>query len=286
MTIKKEDSIVVIEGKEAGPTVAIFAGVHGDEVCGVEAFQKKLPEITISRGKVFFVYANLRAIEENVRYTDANMNRCFGKDSDKHIEKALGSYERERALELMPILDQCEALLDIHASTNKESTPFIICEPHSFDIAKNLPDFPIRSHGWDDIETGGTDYYMNTVLTDSGVKGKGVCVECGYLADPFGQKRAENALLSFLRYFDMIDIDLDLVENTDQREIHAYDIYHTVIGFKKEREFYDFELLKEGEIIGYDGEVIIRAKENDVIIFPTNVEGSDKEAFILGRENN
>jgi hypothetical protein len=46
----------------------------------------------------------------------------------------------------MEILDKCDALLDIHASFTKDSVPFVICEKQSFDIARILPNFPIRSN--------------------------------------------------------------------------------------------------------------------------------------------
>jgi succinylglutamate desuccinylase/ribosomal protein S18 acetylase RimI-like enzyme len=284
-SIEKDDSIIKIDSGINGPTLAIFAGVHGDEVCGVEAFQKIIPEIKITKGVVYFVYANLNAIKENVRFTESNLNRCFGKDDDLHIQAVKGSYERERALELMLILDKCDALLDIHASTNVNSTPFIICEPHSFDIAKILPGFPIRSYGWDIIEKGGTDYYMNNVKTLSGDNGNGICIECGYLGDPAGQKRAENGLLAFLKYFDVIDEDISLIENKNQREINAYKIHITKNDFTKSREFADFELLKNGDLIGIDGDEDILAENNNVIIFPTNKTTSGEEAFILGVEN-
>ena len=268
------NNIFTFVGKQPGPTVTIMGGVHGNEPSGVIAIAKLLPNFSIARGKVHLIIANLRAIEQNVRETDMNMNRAFKDESLFADRRQLESYERKRALEIMPYLDESEALLDIHSSSSEKSTPFSICEPHSFDIVSRLP-FQIVSHGWDVIHPGGTDYYMNKK------GGRGICIECGYHLDKDGPAMAENSIQAFLILMGLIDGDIP-PKTPNQKIIYAHDIYHTKTNFKIARKFGDFEEIKKGEVIGVDGEIEVRALEDTVIIFARNVEGKG-EAFVLAK---
>ena len=69
------EEITQLIGKEDGATSIIIVGIHGDQLCGVEALKKILPNLEIERGKVLFGYGNPRAIEAHQHYTDVNLNR-------------------------------------------------------------------------------------------------------------------------------------------------------------------------------------------------------------------
>ncbi len=277
--MKSDPSIIVKKGRNPGKIVTIMGGVHGNEPCGVEALRKAIEEIEIINGKVYFIFANLAAYALGIRQTQMNLNRAFRHGNSLTGEEKT-SYERIRALELMPYLRKSVALLDIHSSSNQRSTPFIICEPHSFDVAKRLP-FPIRSHGWDKIEPGGTDYYVNK----NPFKGKGICIECGYHLDPEAPKRAYESILIFLRLMNMVDGDKNIPINSAQKQIDASFIYHTKTDFSVvSGSFPDFGRINEGTVIGYDGNRAITAPFDGVVIFPQNCGGPGEEAFIFGRE--
>jgi succinylglutamate desuccinylase len=266
-------SIYTFKGELPGPTVVIMGGVHGNEPGGVIAINKLLPGFSIKRGKVHFVIANLKAIELNVRETEMNMNRAF-KDESLLTEPQKKSYERLRALEIMPYLDESDALLDIHSSSTMGSIPFVICEPHSFEVASRLP-FSIVSNGWDKIHPGGTDYYMNKK------GGMGICIECGYHLDKEAPDIAENSIMTFLTLMNLIDGVIPS-KNSDQKHVHAYYVYHTVDDFKLVRKFDDFEEIKKGILIGTDGSLEINASEDGVIIFARNISGGN-ESFVFAR---
>lgn len=272
--MKTVEGVVTLIGKQPGKTLTIMGGVHGDEVCGIKALDEIISNISLKQGKVHFVYGNPQAIGICKRQTEMNLNRAFRSD-ELLSEKEKQSYERQRALEIMPFMDESVALLDVHSSTTKISTPFIICEPHSFEIAKFLP-FPIISYGWDLIQAGGTDYYMNH-------NGKiGICVECGYHLDPDAPRRAIESIMIFLSLFGAID-KRPSEKSVDQKIIHAYQIHLTKTDFTPFREFADFESLEEGEIIGTDGNDYILAPSNACVVFPHRREKPSEEAFVLGK---
>ena len=271
MIIKKENSIIKKTGDLPGKTLAVFAGVHGNEKAGVFALQKILKEIKITKGVVYFVFANLQAIEKDARCIEKNLNRCFLKGNTGV------TYEDKRAQELMPVLDECDVLLDLHASPAKKTIPFIICEKNSLDIIKNF-DFEIVSFGWNTIEPGATDGYMNE-------QGKiGICLECGLLHESENKANlAEKSVYQFLQYFDAIDSEIPF-SNYKQKVLQVKKaIKKKSEDFKFVRSFDDFEKLEEDELIASDGNEKYYAKKNECILFanPKNKKIGD-EVFIIG----
>jgi len=266
------EEIIQLVGEKKGPTSIVLAGVHGNEKCGVEAFKNVLPSLKIESGKVLFIYGNPRAIESNQRFTEANLNRMF-KDDNLLSEKEKNSYEYKRVQFLKTYLNQADALLDIHASNTLDSNPFIICEPNAKGIVKYLPIDRVVS-GFDKIEPGGTDYYMNNL-------GKiGICVECGYLGNPKSVRIAEESIFSFLMARGHITND---ITPKKQSHMHMYNLYLTKTNnFILSKLFDDFENISKGQILGVDGTTEIRAEKDGIILFARNRNKTGDEAFLFG----
>jgi succinylglutamate desuccinylase len=264
--------VVQKKSSQPGKTVAIFGGVHGNEGVGVEAVRWAVQNIELTRGTVFLVEANPPAIEANKRAIAKNLNRCF------HSGNVGKEYEDRRARELMTILEQCDALLDIHASNNPRATPFIICEDESFPLARTL-DFPIVSTGWDNVEPGATDGYMLRA-------GKiGICVECGYVGDAVHNlPRAQDTIRRFLAHYGLVE-EVMPVQHVRQRLIRVHEAAHkrhANTSFTK--HFADFESLVAGEVFAHDGDIEYAGKANDCIIFPHADQPIGAEIFILGTD--
>jgi uncharacterized protein len=281
--MREDPTIITIDSGNPGKTLTIMGGVHGNEPCGPAALRgllarfasDKSDKLQLTTGKLQLIFANLAAMAINERKTQMDLNRAFRPQSWLTPDEA-SSYERQRAVQLMPYLAESDALLDIHSSMTEKSTPFIICEPHSFPVAEMLP-FSIRSYGWDKIEPGGTDYFVNK----SG--GMGICIECGYHLDSEAPKRALTSALLFLKFFGAIPEDAAQANQKRQTVINAYDIYFSEADFKRARIFADFEPLKAGDLIGTDGGEAVLASDDCLIIFPTDRNKPGEEGFILGR---
>jgi succinylglutamate desuccinylase len=267
------DGVVRRDGSKPGKTVAIIGGVHGNEAVGMEVLRWAQETIQPECGTVYFIEGNPEAVKKNMRFLEKNLNRCFIKD-------LVGdSLEEVRARTLMPILDKCEVSLDIHASNSLEATPFVICEDAGLGFA-HLIDFPIISSGWDALEPGGTDSYMNA-------QGKiGLTIECGSIHHPeVTLPLAKEALLQFLRYTNNIEGEPSRT-SVEQRHIHV----HTV-GHKDERDvifsrdYADFEALRPGEIFAKQGDTDHVAGSGDCIIFPRPNVVNGAEIFILGKDH-
>lgn len=268
------ETAITLTGSEPGETVTVIGGVHGDEVCGVEALKSLISDLEIARGKVHFIFGNPRAIEQCVRLMEMNLNRAF-KPVENFTADELSSYERERALYIMPFLQESEALLDIHSSSSKITQPFVICESNSFGIVSHLP-VVLKARGFDELHPLGTDGYMNSI-------GKyGICIECGYHTDPAAVDVAKEAVLAFLSYFDIIDVALPPAK--EQTSVHAYGIYKTQTDFVRVREFGDFEKVSKGDVIGTDGGIPLEIEDdNSYVMFVNDCDGPNEEAFVCAR---
>ncbi|HLP79095.1 MAG TPA: succinylglutamate desuccinylase/aspartoacylase family protein, partial [Acidobacteriota bacterium] len=116
--------IKIYDSNKPGPTLTIFACVHGNEPCGEKALRQFV--FHPSRGRIITVIANIAALRAGKRFIDCDLNRSFTKSGTDALES-------QTAKILANILDESDALLDIHASSSVKSEPFVICEKHSLD---------------------------------------------------------------------------------------------------------------------------------------------------------
>lgn len=260
-----------IKGINPGKTSLILAGIHGNEKCGIEAFKQIIPALSIQNGEVFFVFGNPKAIERNVRFIDENLNRLFKKET---LSENNQTYERTLVSKLMEYMKQSDALLDVHASNTPDSKPFIIAENNAKDITKNLP-IKITVSGFDELEPGGTDGFMNSL-------GKiGICVECGYTQDFQSTEVAIETIYAFLE--SMGHIDTEQKTTKEQVSYHMENLYHTKTNnFRLTKTFSDFEFLKKGTLIGTDGTENVFATKDGYILFARNRDMENAEAFLFG----
>jgi len=271
-----KEEFIKLTGKQTGATSIVLVGVHGDEKCGIEALNKLLPNLKIEKGIVWFGYGNPRAIKANKRFTETNLNRMFKKEKMLSRKEKV-SYEYKRAQFLKTYFNQVDVLLDIHASFTPNSKPFVICEANAKGIVEFLP-IDLVVFGFDKVEPGGTDYYMNNI-------GKiGICLECGYMKDPQSIKMAEESIIAFLKAREHILNDLSPRKRSDK---YIYQLYLTKTNdFTLSKQFNDFEEIEKDQLIGIDGDKEVYAKKKSFILFARNREQIGEEAFLLGEKKN
>ncbi len=263
------EGVIKKDSNKKGKVLSVFCGVHGNESAGIHAVQKVLKDIKIQKGIVYFVFANPKAIEENKRFIDKDLNRCFGTNQENN------SYEEKRANELKQLLNSSDALLDVHASNSPDSTPFIITD-NGLDIAKYM-DFKIIATGFDDIEPGATDGFMRKQNNE------GICLECGYIGNSKENiDLAYNSILQFLQYYNAIENKIHN-NSIDQKILHV-DKAQKVTNetFELTRNFADFETLDKGFVIAKDEHKQYVTNKERVILFGSQNKPIGAEAYILG----
>jgi len=102
--------------EQEGPTVMIMAGVHGDELAGIEALKQFMENIKLERGTVIIIpEANKEAIKHRVRAIsqEEDLNRNYpGDPTSEGIERLAG--------EIFKIMknNEIDFLLDLHESVD------------------------------------------------------------------------------------------------------------------------------------------------------------------------
>lgn len=262
---------VTFDSGRPGPALLIMGGVHGDELCGIEAVQALADNPpSLSRGRLILAIGNPEAVAAGVRCVTDNLNRAFLPDDGA----SRTSGELRRARELMPLLASADVLLDIHASFTPDTEPFIICEPNGFSLSACLP-FSRVCQGFDEHQPGGTDYYMNRI-------GKiGICIECGYLREKEATKLA-------LQSADRMLQALGMSENPPpdpipQERFSVMLQYFVKRNFRLEKPLRDFAAFRAGEIIGLDGDEPVLAPADGCILFARDRPLPGDEAFVYLR---
>jgi uncharacterized protein len=258
--------IFYFKGNKPGPKVVILGGVHGNEVCGVNAIRKIAPTLKIQQGELRMIIANPCAVEKNVRYTEENLNRCFRLD-----KKNTGSYEEKLSKEIMGHLNWGDVSFDIHASNSTDSRPFIICRDDRLVYAHMFPVETIVT-GFENFYAGDTDSYMEN-------QGKvGLCVECGYLGDSQSTDVAVNCIQNILKGLDLLEGE---PKSVPKKEFELFFQYHNKDKFVLTRDFPDFDLVLKDEVIGHDGEKEVKVDKDCFIIFARNRDAGYGETFCL-----
>ncbi len=271
MKLEKIEGVTVKKGERPGNAVAIFGGVHGNETVGVKLIDILSKELKVKAGTVYLVYGNPKAIKQNKRFVEKNLNRCFKKGNEDNI------VEDKRARELMKILDKCDALLDLHSFPNSKGKTFAICEKEAFDIVSKF-DVPVISSGWGKTEPGATEGYMY----DNGKIGIGIETGSNYDLDK-SLARAKFAVDIFLKHFGCIGGEM-IIDKKLKKYVQVYKaIIRKKEDFKFTKDYKNFDNLEEGKIFATEGSKKYIAKKGDCIVLPTPNEPIGGEICLLGR---
>ena len=271
-----KSNIKVIEkrDKNKGKNLAVLVGVHGNEIGGVKAADFLLPNLKIDSGKVTFIYANLKAIKQNKRFVEQNLNRCFLKQQSFEVKQSL---EGKTAKKIIPYLDKSDVVLDIHSSLTEESVPFIICDKSKI---KEANMFRVNKivYNIDLFHPGSTDYYMNLQNKT------GFCIECGYAKNPKTQNVAEEAIINFLIYYGCIKGKIS-PRSIGHEVIKIVGLYKNKYGpFKSKSYFRDFYKMKNKTLIGFDGDKEVYVDKKKVVLFVRDRNKINEECFLIGEK--
>ncbi|HBJ38142.1 MAG TPA: aspartoacylase [Planctomycetaceae bacterium] len=120
--------------------VAVVGGTHGNELTGIYLLNRwgKYPEkIERSSFSTNLFVGNPKAIEQNRRFIDEDLNRCFTLASLKSNEKA--TYESLRASYLNQIIgpkgaSAHDVVFDMHTSTSNCGVMLILMDDNKFNL--------------------------------------------------------------------------------------------------------------------------------------------------------
>ncbi len=270
--------------KAEGPRLAVFGGIHGNEPCGTLAIRRVIAEIgagsvIIAKGSVTFVpVCNPRAAAQSVRFTEENLNRIF----KAHERPA--TYEQEIANELTALVDECDALLDLH-SFSARGYPFVFLDyPTDGNIrfASSLG-INLAVCGWPEayakISREGTfsdSFSTDRYAFDAGKTG--IIVECGQHESQQSVEVAYRTIKRALARFGLIAAE----ERAEEASLEKITLREVFIkkneGDRLAKKWSNLESFSSGEILAYrQDSTPIKAAFDGLVLMP-------KEHGRVGRE--
>ena len=169
------------------PELAVVAAIHGDEPCGMRAIERLIAEGPAVERPVKLIVANERALDEGVRYTEADLNRIFPGAPDAP------EYERRLATDLLQEVRDC-TVLSLH-STQSFDRPFAVIEADDPIAAAVSPYLSIEAA----VDVGG--FAEGRLIDYADV----IEIECGYQGSPEAAENAEQVVREFLAALEVTD---------------------------------------------------------------------------------
>jgi len=121
--------IASIRGSLPGPTLIIVGGIHGNEPAGVLAADRVWLRMkkrrAVLRGEVLLLRGNTRALEQRVRYINADLNRQWTAENVRAAELGRGIPE------VSELLEQRELLTVIREAINRARGEIYFVDLHT-----------------------------------------------------------------------------------------------------------------------------------------------------------
>lgn len=302
--------LATVYGEEAGPTVVITGGLHGNEPAGVlaalELLERLEPLRHALRGRVFAFAGNRGALARGLRFLDRDLNRGWDARSLERLERTPASALAREDREQRELLD---AFLAIEEDLQRDGTPPAFVDLHTTSgptrpfacLGSSIPSrrlaraLPIAS------VVGLERAIPGTMLAWCTSRGHvAMSIEAGRHDDPASPRRHVSALFLLLSATGALDTTREprLVEHLEEhraalaRESHGsprvYEVRHRHVvvpgdGFEMLPGFESFDPVEVGQILARDRRGPIRAPESGVILMP-RYQGQGEDGFFIARD--
>lgn len=246
----------------SGPHLMICGIVHGNEIAGAIALDRLLQSgIRPVRGRLTFCFANPDAYARfdpsqptASRHVDQDLNRLWALDV---LDGCAESVEIRRARALRPLIDDVDALLDIH-SMQGEGRPVAVAggNPKALALAMQLPSpsFVVSGELHDATMLRLRDYGRFSHLNDAATA---LQVEAG---QHWQKQTADTAYDIALGFIDLCRMAPDNFRPNVTETSHTHvqiseHVYTSSDHFRFVDDFANGDCIdKTGTVIGYDGD--------------------------------
>jgi len=271
---------LVIGPQAAQKRLLVTVCIHGNEICGLLAVNELLREGFFKKGfenmRVTILIGNPRAVMENKRYIDVNLNRMF---VPEYYDTTLGTpntvdpYERSRLEEIISEMDNCDAYLDLH-STSSPSGPFAIVPPgeKSETLAKSFPVEFVLHNVIQAIRGTSVDYLKH-------LNKPAVCVECGQHRSEAAIRVAKESICTFITGVP--------TNHVPKKVLYVSRSVILKEGFQFKKPATAFDYVNANELVASDNEGEIRCpyKQGAFLIMPVSNPILGEEAWLWGHEH-
>lgn len=222
-----------------------------------------MQNLSIDNWTLNLIIANTKAIENNVRYIDSDLNRAFWTEIEEWNEK-------EVAREVQPYLEASDFLLDLHNTVNNKSPRFTICTDDTFLKTFNVA---YATTWMSEMHQGSTDIFMKQIWKSA------VCLECWRVKS---KNNIFNETIKDVNNFlwKVGILNTQNIKEFETKTIHFDGMYTTKENLQLTRKYQDFEFLKKWHKVWVDGNTDVLFPYDWYITFAADQEGSDQEGFL------
>lgn len=231
---------------DGDPEIAIIAGIHGDEPCGVEAVKDFLRTNPQVNKPVKFIIANEKALAEQDRYIEADLNRLFSENISLKPETI---HEHKLAERIKQEVKDYKYVISFH-STQSSDEPFALYNSLTDNIKTVLKNLSLTKA----IATPASSLTELENVID---------VECGHQNTSTAEENAKYLLTEFLRVTKVINSPTTHTIETDVMLYQMDGVIDKENGIAYDVFVENFSLTQGGEPIAKhpDGSVI-KAQES------------------------
>jgi len=284
--------------------VVFFVGIHGNEIAGVEAFDRMEPYLREKEGQisgtVYVLTGNLPALEAGVRYLDTDLNRLWEvhPETDRQSHRSWLQQTREYQ-QYEEIKKEIDGLLvrhseaggefifaDIH-TTSARSCPFVLLNDtlSNRQLAKQFP--APRILGIERHIRGTILSYINNLGHTA------IGFEAGRHSEPHSVDRSEAFIRLMLHHTGILKLQRDLFTETERilepEEFvppASYTIkYHRVIEnaetFQMIPGFRNFDLVERNRSLAYENGKVVKSPVAGRIFMPLYQKRGHDGFFII-----
>ncbi|MDP2559677.1 aspartoacylase [Psychrobium sp. 1_MG-2023] len=254
--------------------LAIVGGTHGNEFTGIyllQKWQKNQALIARSTFETETLFANAQAYQQNKRYIDHDLNRCFSHQD--LADSSLDSIEQTRAKEINQLLGpkgnpRVDFIIDLHTTTTNMGPTLLITKKGKFYnqlaayVKMHMPEAMISCD--EDHKTNDEHHFLSTVAQDSVMVEVGPVPQSVLRHDVFEQSEQMTLLiLDFIELHNKGEVP-KLPETVDAyRYLESIKLPLTATGERagmvhRDIQDKDFAKIEPGQVIfvTFDGEEI------------------------------
>lgn len=272
------------DGSFPRPHVGIIGALHGNEVAGLRAIERVREEADamcerLRQGTLLLIHGNPLATEQRRRFSEGgtDINRLFAYHYVDDLAKPAWTYEHHRALELRPLVQGLDAMLDLH-SASAPTVPFAICDGTLDAVSLAQKTGCHVTWGWD-----GPGMLMEHVSIGALVAAgrPAISVECGQHADPGTADVAFEVLTRFLGALAVSE------HPVAERGGDTFELFGRVVKpthtFELSQSFQSFDRLDPGQVLGRGEGVTITLEREAYLLLPTPSARRGEDIVYLAR---
>ncbi|AKA35457.1 succinylglutamate desuccinylase/aspartoacylase family protein [Flagellimonas lutaonensis] len=290
-----------IKGKQPGPTVVFFGGIHGNEPAGIFALDEVVKKLRSNKtpfnGEFFAVAGNVSALQKKVRFHEEDLNRIWHPERIAQLERQNGR-ETPDAKEMRALMGFLKELfsttsppyyfIDLH-TTSGETSPFIVVNDSLLN-RKFVSNYPLP------IILGIEEYLSGALLSHINEMGY---VSFGYES---GQHDAASAIensINFINYTlaltGAVDVGVEELAKLRCKVADSCDEPHTFYEIYYQHEigpsdqfdmlpgFVNFQKVPKNQPIAINGQGVIKTTKPRQLFMPL-YQKKGSEGFYFIRE--